>query len=181
MYSTCIVWLAFIPIFFGTHHDYQVSIKASLSFLLFQHNHHHCESLSFPDQSQMTQKSTTNTNITNTNVNIMLLQCWSFVNIILNHHDHHPPSPPGPIVEPVHVRHCQCHRRPLSHVRTEDVTRQYQHHLYSYHIHLHENDWAQDKLTIIFILPNDHQRYLVMLHPEKCVRNYPGRKTVRMI
>ena len=24
MYSTCIVWLAFIPIFFGTHHDYQV-------------------------------------------------------------------------------------------------------------------------------------------------------------
>ena len=25
MYSTCIVWLAFIPIFFGTHHDYQVS------------------------------------------------------------------------------------------------------------------------------------------------------------
>ena len=132
MYSTCIVWLAFIPIFFGTHHDYQVSINASLSFLLFQHNHHHCESLSFPDQSQMTQKSTANTNITNTNVNIMLLQCWSFVNIILNHHDHHPPSPPGPIVEPVHVRHCQCHRRPLSHVRTEDVTRQYQHHLYSY-------------------------------------------------
>ena len=24
MYSTCIVWLAFIPIFFGTNHDYQV-------------------------------------------------------------------------------------------------------------------------------------------------------------
>ena len=25
MYSTCIVWLAFIPIFFGTNHDYTVS------------------------------------------------------------------------------------------------------------------------------------------------------------
>ena len=25
MYSTCIVWIAFIPIFFGTNHDYQVS------------------------------------------------------------------------------------------------------------------------------------------------------------
>ena len=24
MYSTCIVWLAFIPIFFGTNHDYTV-------------------------------------------------------------------------------------------------------------------------------------------------------------
>ena len=23
MYSTCIVWLAFIPIFFGANHDYQ--------------------------------------------------------------------------------------------------------------------------------------------------------------
>ena len=26
MYSTCIVWLAFIPIFFGTNHDYTVDI-----------------------------------------------------------------------------------------------------------------------------------------------------------
>ena len=25
MYSTCIVWMAFIPIFFGTNHDYTVS------------------------------------------------------------------------------------------------------------------------------------------------------------
>ena len=24
MYSTCIVWMAFIPIFFGTNHDYTV-------------------------------------------------------------------------------------------------------------------------------------------------------------
>ena len=107
MYSTCIVWLAFIPIFFGTHHDYQVSIKASLSFLLFQHNHHHCESLSFPDQSQMTQKSTTNTNITNTNVNIMLLQCWSFVNIISNHHDHQCCHNP-PFTTRSNCRACAC-------------------------------------------------------------------------
>lgn len=28
MYSTCIVWLAFIPIFFGTNHDYQVQISS---------------------------------------------------------------------------------------------------------------------------------------------------------
>jgi len=28
MYSTCIVWLAFIPIFFGTHHDYQVQLSS---------------------------------------------------------------------------------------------------------------------------------------------------------
>ena len=28
MYSTCIVWLAFIPIFFGTNHDYTVSNTA---------------------------------------------------------------------------------------------------------------------------------------------------------
>lgn len=27
MYSTCIVWLAFIPIFFGTNHDYTVRRK----------------------------------------------------------------------------------------------------------------------------------------------------------
>ena len=34
MYSTCIVWLAFIPIFFGTNHDYTVhSVSVhSLSF-----------------------------------------------------------------------------------------------------------------------------------------------------
>ena len=32
MYSTCIVWLAFIPIFFGTNHDYTVSfVYGSLS------------------------------------------------------------------------------------------------------------------------------------------------------
>ena len=26
MYSTCIVWLAFIPIFFGTNNDYKVGV-----------------------------------------------------------------------------------------------------------------------------------------------------------
>ena len=41
MYSTCIVWLAFIPIFFGTNHDYTVSRSSrwktltSASLLLF--------------------------------------------------------------------------------------------------------------------------------------------------
>ncbi len=34
MYSTCIVWLAFIPIFFGANHDYQVSFKAVVLLLL---------------------------------------------------------------------------------------------------------------------------------------------------
>ena len=31
MYSTCIVWLAFIPIFFGTNHDYTVDIWSCCS------------------------------------------------------------------------------------------------------------------------------------------------------
>ena len=31
MYSTCIVWLAFIPIFFGTNHDYTVRDSQSQS------------------------------------------------------------------------------------------------------------------------------------------------------
>ena len=31
MYSTCIVWLAFIPIFFGTNHDYTVGDSQSQS------------------------------------------------------------------------------------------------------------------------------------------------------
>lgn len=29
MYSTCIVWLAFVPIYFGTNNDYKVSVKTS--------------------------------------------------------------------------------------------------------------------------------------------------------
>ncbi len=33
MYSTCIIWLAFVPIFFGTNHDYQVRWKMILKRL----------------------------------------------------------------------------------------------------------------------------------------------------
>ena len=32
MYSTCIVWLAFIPIFFGTNNDYKVRYTCTASF-----------------------------------------------------------------------------------------------------------------------------------------------------
>ena len=32
MYSTCIVWMAFIPIFFGTNHDYTVQSIHNGSF-----------------------------------------------------------------------------------------------------------------------------------------------------
>lgn len=30
MYSTCIVWLAFIPIYFGTNNDYKVKLVCSV-------------------------------------------------------------------------------------------------------------------------------------------------------
>ena len=44
MYSTCIVWLAFVPIYFGTNNDYKVSHKLLLetrktALRLFEHRY----------------------------------------------------------------------------------------------------------------------------------------------
>ena len=118
MYSTCIVWMAFIPIFFGTNHDYTVSqdIVHSGSF------------------------------------DKLFTKLWRGVTLIQS------------LVNFVFLQGS------LSLVSRKTVTSPAQVQISSLVMCVTVS--ATVALTLLF----GPKMYLVLLHPEKCARNYPGNK-----
>ena len=97
MYSTCIVWMAFIPIFFGTNHDYTVHSVLSLSF----------------DKLLVFTKLRREVTLV---VNFVPLQGYA---VISGEIDNFLPS--GSDLQPGDVRHGVCHGGPGPPIRSQDV------------------------------------------------------------
>ena len=120
MYSTCIVWMAFIPIFFGTNHDYTVGDRQSQSGL----------SESFDKLFTQLLRGVT-----------LIQSLVNFVFLL------------GTLSSVVKLKNFSAQVQISSLVMCVTVS-------------------ATVALALLF----GPKMYLVLLHPEKCARNYPGNK-----